>query len=392
MIKDILIIFLLFVILYVLYTNLYENMGDDNNFKYLNNGSSYLVYNNIYLPDEYIELTTLPKYNKQIKADYGINTNTINNNNISIYQDIIEPLFNTIEINDKNFNLMSIAWKRSPFTYNNKRVGLDLHLIHRNYISIYNLVIVIPLDLVYDGISAYNNNDDDIDEELNNNSTNDLVPYQLPDYTSKINNEHNLEPEPEPDYSLEPEPEPDYSLAPDPVNIISELNNNVITEINNNDNDIEETFKNIGYIKMKQLSNQIEINPLFEEKYPDTLSATPTIKPDIDLQNFNQRKEKQKNKYNLDSNNSNIIIDNLLTNKLFIPDYKCCVDTIGTIQKFNLYNLKNIILKNKTFYQLEDQNNNIYYICEPIRFPEDIGLDIREKLVDDLNIKYLKNI
>ena len=28
-----------------------------------------------------------------------------------------------------------------------------------------------------------------------------------------------------------------------------------------NENDISETFKNIGYIKMKQISNQIELNP-----------------------------------------------------------------------------------------------------------------------------------
>jgi predicted transcriptional regulator len=50
---------------------------------------------------------------KYIKADYGINTSTINNNNISIFQNIIDPLFHTIEIDGKNFNLMGIEWKRS---------------------------------------------------------------------------------------------------------------------------------------------------------------------------------------------------------------------------------------------------------------------------------------
>jgi len=168
-------------------------------------------------------------------------------------------------------------------------------------------------------------------------------------------------------------------------------NNNFDNEIDCiNENDIQETFKNIGYIKMKQLSNQIESNPLFTQNFPDTLSATPTIKYDIDLENFKKRKELLKNKFNLNSNNSKIIINNLLTNELFIPDYKCCTDTIGSIQKFNLYNLKNIILQNRTYYQLEDHNNNIYYICPPMKFPENIGLDIREKLVDDINIRYLK--
>jgi hypothetical protein len=362
--------------------NICENMTNDNNFKYLNNDSSYLVYNNVYSPDEYIELTSLPFYKKQIKADYGININTINNNNISIYQDIIDPLFNTIEINDKNFNLISIAWKRSKFTYNNKRVGLDLHLIHRNYISIYNLVIVIPLDLISDDIIAYNSNnniddnnidiDNDIDNNIDINIDNDIDNNYDNGNNTIISNDTT-------DKVISYDNEL-IDFNPDPVNIESELNNNIITE----------QFKNIGYIKMEHLSNQLESNPLFEEKYPDALSATPIIKPHVDLQNFNQRKEQQKNKYNLNSNNSKIIINNLLTNKLFIPDYKCCVDTIGTVQKFNLYNLKNVILKNKTFYQLEDHNNNIYYICQPIQFPEDIGLDIREKISDDINIKYLK--
>jgi len=158
MIKDILLIFLIIIIIYTIYNDLYEYMCDDNNFKYLNNQVASLVYNNVYSTDEYIEITKLKQYNKKIQTDYGTNINIVNNNGISIYQDIIDPLFHTIEINNKNYNLMSISWKKSNLSYNNKKVGLELHLNHRNYISINSLIIVIPLDFINEWSSVTSTN------------------------------------------------------------------------------------------------------------------------------------------------------------------------------------------------------------------------------------------
>lgn len=316
MIKDILIIFLFIIIIYIIYVDIYEYMGNDNNFKYLNNEVSSIVYNNVYSTDEYIEITKLPSCEKKIKSDYGTNINTINNDNYSIYQNIIDPLFHTIEIDNKNYNLMSISWKKSNFSYNDKKVGLELHLNHKNYISLYSLIIVIPLDFVNDNINAYNEN----------------------------------------------------------------------TE---NTENTKEDFKNIGYSKMIDLPNQEESNPLFIKDQPDPESSSPTIKVDEERINLEKRKEFQKNTFNLNSNSKSIIND-LLYNELFIPEYKCCVDTISQVQKFNLCNLTNIVLENTTYYQLEDHNNNVYYITPPIKFPENIGLDIKEKIQFNTTTRFLK--
>ena len=312
--KDIFIILILIIILFMLNTKKNkEHMGDDNNFKYLNSRVSSLVYNTVYSNDEDIEITNLSTYKKNIIADYGTNINNVINNNISIYQTIIEPLYNTIDIDGNNFNLMEIAWKRSKFTYNNKKVGLELQLIHRNYISIYNLVIIIPLDLISDNINAFN---------------------------IEQNTEQNL-------------------------------------------GQNTEQFKNIDYNKMTQLSNQSDTN-----QYSNIKDSTDIIRYDMELIDLQKRKDDLKNKFNLNSTNK-MIINNLLTNELFVPTYK---SNNVSIQKFNFCFIKNIISKNETFYNLEDHTNNIYYICEPVKFPENIGLDIREKIIDDVNVKYLKKI
>jgi hypothetical protein len=122
----------------------------------------------------------------------------------------------------------------------------------------------------------------------------------------------------------------------------------------------------------------------------DVSSSVDTIQLDKELQNFKKRKADQKNKFNLNSNSKSIIND-LLYNELFIPEHKGPVDTINQVQKFNFCNLTNIILENTTYYQLEDHNNNVYYIMPPVRFPENIGLDIREKIIFDINTRFLKN-
>ena len=151
---------LLIIILFILiiFSNLTENMTDNYN-KYLNNVTSILIKNNIYKQDELIEITSLPLCNKNISVDYEININSINNNNISINQIIEDPLINTIEVNNKNYNLLQIEWRNTNFTFNNIPIGLTLHLIHSDYKTTEQLNIIIPLDFVenIDNIESFKN-------------------------------------------------------------------------------------------------------------------------------------------------------------------------------------------------------------------------------------------
>jgi hypothetical protein len=151
---------LLIIILFILiiFSNLTENMTDNYN-KYLNNVTSILIKNNIYKQDELIEITSLPLCNKTILVDYGLNINSINNNNISINQIINDPLINTIEVDNKNYNLLQIEWRNTNFTFNNTQIGITLHLIHSDYITSNKLNIIIPLDFVenIDNIESFKN-------------------------------------------------------------------------------------------------------------------------------------------------------------------------------------------------------------------------------------------
>jgi hypothetical protein len=74
--------------------------------------------------------------------------NSLNNDGKSIYQDIINPMLHTCIINDIVYNLVKIEFTKSNLTYNNKNVGLELHLIHRNYNNINNHTIILPLDFI----------------------------------------------------------------------------------------------------------------------------------------------------------------------------------------------------------------------------------------------------
>jgi hypothetical protein len=94
-----------------------------------------------------IEIKKLPKSSLKVVANYKLNYNSINNNNISIKHDVIDPLNNTCDIDDINYNLINIEFRKSNFSYYNNPIGLELHLIHTNYNSIYNYNIIIPLDL-----------------------------------------------------------------------------------------------------------------------------------------------------------------------------------------------------------------------------------------------------
>lgn len=150
MIDNILFIIILLTLIYIILQKI-EPMNDhkkDHNFEYLNSKSSTFLKNNVYSLNELIELNTLPKCNKTIKFDYGSNYNLIVNNNISIYQDILDPLLHTIEVDNVNYNLTSLRWKLSKLSYNDMPIGLELHLVHQNFNSVHKLNIVLPLDLI----------------------------------------------------------------------------------------------------------------------------------------------------------------------------------------------------------------------------------------------------
>jgi hypothetical protein len=155
MIDNILLIIILLTLIYIILQKI-EPMKD-HNFEYLNSKSSIFLKNKIYSLNELIEMNDLPKCIKTIKFDYGSNYNFIVNNNISIYQDIIDPLQHTIEVDNVNYNLTSLRWKLSKFTYNNIPVGLELHLVHQNFNSLHKLNIVVPLDLINNNIEPFKN-------------------------------------------------------------------------------------------------------------------------------------------------------------------------------------------------------------------------------------------
>jgi hypothetical protein len=155
MIDNILLIIILLTLIYIILQKI-EPMKD-HNFEYLNSKSSTFLINNVYPLNELIEINNLPKCNKIIKFDYGSNYNFIVNNNISVYQDMLDPLQHTIEVDNLNYNLTSIRWKLSKLSYNSIPVGLELHLVHQNFNSLHKLHIIIPLDLINNDVEPFKN-------------------------------------------------------------------------------------------------------------------------------------------------------------------------------------------------------------------------------------------
>jgi len=151
----ILLIIILTTLIYLIYQNL-ENMTDFN-FKYINSKFSEFMKVDVYSSDESIEIINIPTVNLNIKYDYGSNYNSLINNKISIYQDMADQLKHTIEINNINYNLISIRWKISRFLYNNLNVGLDLHLVHKNFNSLHSVTIIIPLNFTNCTLEKFKN-------------------------------------------------------------------------------------------------------------------------------------------------------------------------------------------------------------------------------------------
>jgi hypothetical protein len=158
----------------------------------------------------------------------------------------------------------------------------------------------------------------------------------------------------------------------------------------NLDNKNNETFKNIGYNYMTKDFNI----------YTDTKISDNSNKNFITPSYFQLKDKKQiiinsqKKLYNLDISNNNInkkySLNKLLTSPVLIPDYECCVNSIGQNLRFNFCDIQQILQSQKKFYRLEDKEANNYFIIEPQEFNEEIGLDIMNKIFYDNYIFYIK--
>jgi hypothetical protein len=138
--KNIIIVIILILILFIINISS-EHMVNNSPLVSINNKQKYSK-------EETIEITTLPFCRKNISIIYGNNYNFITNDSKSIGQDILDPHANTVEIDGKNYNLTKVLFKRSKLNWQNKNIGLELHLIHNNYESNKNVIFIIPLDLV----------------------------------------------------------------------------------------------------------------------------------------------------------------------------------------------------------------------------------------------------
>lgn len=119
----------------------YQNLSVCNN-SVLSKFQDYSLYNGL------IEITDLPLFKGSVVANYQVNVNSIKNNSTSIFQEILDPLLSTCNINSNNYNLINVEFRKSKFSYNSNGVGLELHLVHTNYDALPNYNIIIPLDLV----------------------------------------------------------------------------------------------------------------------------------------------------------------------------------------------------------------------------------------------------
>ena len=306
-----------------------ENMINNNNNTFLNNGTSIITKKDIYKINEPIEITELPSCNKKIIVDYGLNIDNIINDSISISQNIIDPLLHTIEIDNKNYNLIKIEWRKTNFTINNKSIGLSLHLIHNDYKSINNLIIIIPLDL-----SIENKN-------TSTEGFKNMLYKKMIDYTNIYN----------------------------PTSIID--------NIKNDNKDKNNIINNITNLKDSIINNH-SINSEFINKNIKKIEE--------EKDKFNLAIDYVNKNYDVKKINVNL----LLKNDINIPKYECCGKTIGPTHNMNLCPLKTIIENNNTFYMIKEENGNENLITETSIYNKENGLLIRDYIKNDLNLIYIK--
>jgi len=277
------ILFFIFIILIFFHNDLNENMTD----------------NKIYEKDETIEITNLPICNKNIIINYEINSNPINNDSVTINQIVKYPKNNIMKIDDKNYYLIQIEWRKTNFTIDNKKIGLTLHLIHTDYISPNKVIIIIPLDLVKD------KNEINIVENMIN----------IDKLLDKL----------------------DIDVDKKKMIKVNDILNNI-------------------YENVKTLSGYYKLFIEYKRKY--------------DIKNVN--------------------VDLLLKNKIEIPMFQCCKNTIGPVTNIDLCVLKKIIETSSTNYMIKEQNGNTNLIIEPNIFNENDGLQMISYIQKDENLTYMK--
>jgi hypothetical protein len=79
---------------------------------------------------------------------YGNNNNHLYNDGRAIWQSTIKFLENRVIINGERYGLSRLEWHKSVLSWQDKDVGLELHLVH-SMVEVGNtIVFVIPLSLV----------------------------------------------------------------------------------------------------------------------------------------------------------------------------------------------------------------------------------------------------
>jgi hypothetical protein len=348
-----------------------------------------------------IEITTLPLCNKIFKVDYTLNTNTVNNDDKGVSQDIAEPMIQTVEIGGVDYNLSKVEWKTSPFSWKDKQVGIDLHLIHTNYKSMTTVTILIPLDLLSASIIANSS------EAVKLPQSSSLNPINSLETNSSSN-------------SIKSEEKSENVNSSNPINSTSIIDLSNTTKILkptlvfNFDDPIKtvkilEDFKDINYNKMDESFSIVEsITGVDENIYATLTNETDKAKyfnldhtladirnsfadigtlngnTLIDIGKFNLQIEYSRN-YDINKHSVNKLLDSFTQ----IPNYQCCSKVIGPLIGINLCPLKKIIESNPQFYILEQENGNVIFITQPSPFNETIGLYLRDSVKQDMSVKYL---
>lgn len=114
---------------------------------------------------ETYELLDLPYCDQNFRVEYTNNMNHIINDQKSIYQDMKKPWEQNAKIGTDIQNLHQISWKKSFFTFNKKKVGLELHFAHVNPKDGKRIRVIFPLSL-NKIIETYADNDSDNNDDV----------------------------------------------------------------------------------------------------------------------------------------------------------------------------------------------------------------------------------
>jgi hypothetical protein len=96
---------------------------------------------------ETFELLDLPYCDEKFLVQYNANTDYIKNDGKQIFQNVSKPYEQITQIGKDKQGLSQISWKRSFFTFNGKKVGLELHFTHVNPANGRRIRVVFPLSL-----------------------------------------------------------------------------------------------------------------------------------------------------------------------------------------------------------------------------------------------------